>query len=143
LPLPEATEQAGAKFAESSRNTMQETLLHTLAWAAQTTPAGAPQGDMKPLIWMLVGIGALFYFMILRPQKTEQRKRESMLDQVAKGDQVVTAGGIHGTVESVDKEKGIVTLAVAPKIHMRFSRSAITTVTAKKGKSKDEAESAE
>lgn len=106
-----------------------------LAWAAQQPPpaAGPGGGGMQGLIFMILPIIILFYFMILRPQKAEQRKREEMINSLGKGDNVITSGGIYGVVESVDAAKGIVTLSVAPKVSMKFSRAAISTIAKKKG----------
>jgi preprotein translocase subunit YajC len=123
-------------------------LMNTFALAAAQSPA-AQQGAAQPaagqqgpglqqFLPMIVVIIALFYFMILRPQKKEQRKREETLGAVAKGDSVVTVGGIHGTVESVDPAKGIVTVLVAPKVSLRFSKTAISSVTKKKDAPKKE-----
>ncbi len=98
-------------------------------------PAGGSAADTMPLLMMFLVIGALFYFVILRPQRTEQKKREEMLNAVAKGDHVVTIGGIHGTVEGVDVAKNIVSISVAPKTTIRVNRSALgsTTPRGKKG----------
>ena len=114
-------------------------------WLAQTGGAteaateGAAQtpgfGSMLPLIAMIF---IVFYFLILRPQKKEQAKRQEMNDGLGKGDAVVTIGGIHGTVESLDTEKGIVTLAVAPKVNMKFNKSAIGSIEHKKGEKKSD-----
>ena len=94
---------------------------------------------MKPIFMMLLAIGVLFYFLILRPQKTEQRKRDAMLQAMGKGDKVISSGGIHGTIESVDADEGIITLNVAPKIAIKFSRSAIATVVQKKNQKESDA----
>jgi len=120
---------------------MDQEMMAALAWAAQEGAAPAsPGGDPTSLIFMFTAIGVVFYFLFIRPQRKEQRKREEMINQLAKGDQVVTIGGIHGTVESVDADKQIVTLAVAPKISMKFNRSAVSTVVRRKGQpAKDEA----
>ena len=130
---------------------MSAFFLTALAFAQSATgaaptgaaPAGAPTGNPGGLNQMVLTIGMLiliFYFIILRPQKAEQRKREALLNSVAKGDTVLTSGGIFGTVESVDAVKGIVTVIVAPKISMKFARAAITSVTKKKeGKEESEA----
>lgn len=94
--------------------------------------AQAPGGgaaDTMPLLMMFLVIGVLFYFVILRPQRSEQKKREEMLNAVAKGDHVVTIGGIHGTVEGIDTGKNTVSLLVAPKTTLRVNRSALASVT--------------
>ena len=115
-----------------------------LAWAAQgeggAPPAGGgaqtgPTGFPPELLMMFIVLGLFFYMIVLRPQKMEQRKREEMIDQLAKGDRVVTAGGIHGRVESFDRDKGIVSVSVAPKVNIEVSRSSIGSVVEKKDKS--------
>ncbi len=91
-----------------------------------------PQGGQNPtdslistLIMFALIIG-IFYFMILRPQQKRQKERQKMLDQVKKGDKVVTAGGLHGTVAGID-EKTIL-LQVADNVKMKFDRSAVSVV---------------
>ncbi|MBK7256611.1 MAG: preprotein translocase subunit YajC [Ignavibacteriae bacterium] len=91
-----------------------------------------PQGGQNPtdslistLIMFALIIG-IFYFMILRPQQKRQKERQKMLDQVKKGDKVVTAGGLHGTVAGID-EKTIL-LQVADNVKMKFDRSAVNVV---------------
>lgn len=94
------------------------------------------------MIFMIVIIGLLFYFLILRPQRMEQRKRQQMLESVGKGDQVLTSGGVYGTVESVDQQGGTVTLSIAPKINVKFAKSAVQAIVKKKGKPTGEREPA-
>jgi preprotein translocase subunit YajC len=125
----------------ASGDGMDGLLTTALTWAAEGESGAAPHqpGLFPPeMIFMFVIIFLLFYLLILRPQRTDQRNRERMIDELAKGDDVVTSGGMHGTVESVDKDKGIVTLNVAPKSNLRFNRSAIASVVGKKHKPKGE-----
>lgn len=97
------------------------------------------QPSISPIIFMFVALAILFYVVIVRPQRTEQKKRESMLEAVAKGDHIVTAGGIHGTVEAVDLSKGIISVNIAPKTTIRINKTALTSVTpkGKAGQSKE------
>jgi preprotein translocase subunit YajC len=81
--------------------------------------------------------------VILRPQRTEQKKREEMLSAVAKGDHVVTIGGVHGTVEGIDTGKNTVSLLVAPKTTIRVNRSALASITPRKKAEKESEEKAE
>lgn len=113
----------------------------TLAQAAPAAaPARSPGKDIQPLIFMFGALAVVYIFMVLRPQRTEQKKRQSMLDQVAKGDSVVTIGGLHGKVESIDISKGIIAIEVAPKTVVRVNKSALASVTpkGKAGQDKDE-----
>lgn len=112
---------------------MFETMLEAMSWAAQQEAPEGPRG-LSPVMLAMIAIFILFWFMLIAPQKREQRKREEMLKNVQKGDSVVTAGGIHGTVESVDSERDIVTINVAPKINIKFNRSSVSSVEPKKPK---------
>lgn len=53
---------------------------------------------------MMGAIFAIFYFLVIRPQQKQQREREAFLRTAAKGDDVVTQGGIHGKVTAVDDD---------------------------------------
>lgn len=127
------THGRGIRFGMISPNI---SALWTHAPLAQA-PAAGGAGDTMPLVMMFLVIGALFYFIILRPQRNEQKKRDEMLNAVSKGDHIVTIGGIHGTVEGIDTGKNIVSVLVAPKTTLKFNRSALASVTPKKKAGKD------
>jgi preprotein translocase subunit YajC len=87
---------------------------------------GNPTDSLVSTLIMFALIIGIFYFMILRPQQKRQKDRQKMLDSVKKGDKVVTAGGMHGTVAGLD-EKTLL-LQVGDNIKLKFDRSAVTTV---------------
>ncbi len=66
-----------------------------LAQEGGAPPRGAPGLDF---LLPMVAIFLIFYFLMIRPQQRRQREQEEMLKAVEKGDRVVTAGGLHGTV---------------------------------------------
>lgn len=106
---------------------------------AGTATGSAPSGGIMQMLILFGPLIFLFYFLILRPQQKEQKKRQAMIDDVAKGDQIVTVGGMHGTVEGVDLTKQEITLAIAPKVSVRINKSAVASVKTKgkeKGKGK-------
>ncbi len=72
-----------------------------------------------PIVLMAV----VFYFLMYRPQKKEQQRRADLLNNLKKGDRVVTSGGIYGTVTALDAKK--VTLKVSEKVEMDFLRTAV------------------
>lgn len=77
--------------------------------------AGAAQGNgfgMQTILTMWLPILAIFYFLLIMPQRREQKKRRDMLGQLKKNDRVVTAGGIYGVVTNVHIEADEVTLKV-------------------------------
>jgi preprotein translocase subunit YajC len=93
---------------------------------AQTAPSGGAAGGLGmflPLILIVV----VFYFFILRPQSQREKARRSLIDAVKKGDKVITAGGIHGTVTNVDETSVLV--QVDANVKLRFEKNAISSVT--------------
>jgi len=93
-------------------------------------PGGA--GSLFPMLFPMVAIFVLFYFMMLRPQRREQKQRELMLAALKKDDKVVTIGGIMGTVANLSDDGKEVTVKVDDNTRIRFLRSAIQTVVAPK-----------
>ena len=89
---------------------------------------GSPGNQGTMMIIMFVLIGLSFYFIILRPQKKEQHERKRMLDNIKKGDKVVSIGGIHGTVVEVQEQKDVILVEVAKNVRLKFLRSAISTI---------------
>jgi len=98
---------------------------------AQTTTAAADPGLMgslttfAPLLIMFV----VMYFLMIRPQQKRQKELKAMMDALAKGDEVVTAGGILGRVVQV--KEAYVTLEVATGTEMVVQKNAVTTLLPK------------
>ena len=85
-------------------------------------PAGLPA--FAPLILIF----AVFYLMLILPNQRKQKRWAEMLGKIHSGDQVVTSGGIRGTVYSVNDD--VVVIRVAPdNIKLEFSKNAIASVT--------------
>ncbi|MBP2652881.1 MAG: preprotein translocase subunit YajC [Firmicutes bacterium] len=86
-----------------------------------------PQEYMQLVnFWPIILMFVVMYFIVYRPQKKQEKQRKSLLDNLKKGDRVVTIGGVHGTVTAIDPNK--VTLKVAEKTEIVFSRSAIASI---------------
>jgi preprotein translocase subunit YajC len=93
--------------------------LHTLALALP--------GNLPPFALPIFFVAALYFIMIM-PNQRKQKAWTAMLDKIKSGDQVVTAGGIRGTVLSVRDD--VMVLRIAPdNTKLEFSKSAITSVT--------------
>jgi len=77
--------------------------------------------------WILmIALVAVFYFVMILPEKKNRKKREEMLGELKKGDRVLTSSGMHASVAIVQDD--VVTLQAADGVRLRFSRSAIQTV---------------
>ncbi len=92
-----------------------------LLWviAKTTTTNTNPLVTFLPLIL----IGVVFYFLLIRPQQRRARAQRELIQSVDVGDEVVTIGGIYGTVRAVDDDA--ISVEVSPGTTLRFVRSAI------------------
>jgi preprotein translocase subunit YajC len=91
---------------------------------------GAPGGDAAAQggggyqgIIMMVVIFAIFYFIMIRPQQKNMKEHKAMLDAIKKGDEIVTAGGIYGTVEGVNSDT--LTVKIAEGVKVKMTRSSV------------------
>ena len=88
-----------------------------------TLLAAAQQGSMWPTILMMVALFAIMYFFMIRPQQKKQKEVNRFRDALAVGQDVVTIGGIHGTIKNIDGN--IITLKVATGVEIRVEKAAI------------------
>lgn len=79
------------------------------------------------MIPMAVIIG-IFYFLVIAPANKQRKRTEAMLKALKKGDQVVTTGGIYGTVQSVDADTVI--LKIADNVKIKIAKSSVAGLTA-------------
>ena len=76
----------------------------------------------------LVLIFGVFYFLLIRPQQTRAKEMKAMLAALRRGDRVVTAGGILGTVQRVKEGSDEIEVDIAPNVRVLVVRDTITTV---------------
>lgn len=81
-------------------------------------------GGMLPLIILMVGMFAILYFFSIVPQKKRQKAHQKMLDELKRGDKVITTSGIHGKIASKDDKT--VTIEIDNNVKIKFERTAIT-----------------
>ena len=75
---------------------------------------------------VLLGMFAVMYFLLIRPQKAKQRAAQDMLSRLAPGDEVITIGGIYGDVVEVHDDKVVV--EIAEDVHIEVARRAISSI---------------
>ncbi|WP_070120784.1 preprotein translocase subunit YajC [Bacillus marinisedimentorum] len=78
--------------------------------------------QLLPLILMFV----LFYFLLIRPQQKKQKQVQQMQSNLQKGDRIVTIGGLHGTIDSIDEDKVVIRCGDGSRL--TYDRSAIRDV---------------
>ncbi|MDD4894333.1 MAG: preprotein translocase subunit YajC [Candidatus Omnitrophica bacterium] len=87
----------------------------------QTAQAN-PLMNLLPLILIFV----VFYFLLIRPQKSKEKERLKMIANLSKNDEVVTSGGIHGTIVNV-KDKTVI-LRIDENVKMEIEKSAVAVI---------------
>jgi len=93
-----------------------------MALAANATPAGSGLASLAPLVLIIV----IFYFLLIRPQQKRMKAHKGMIDELKKGDKIITAGGIVGTIHDVSED--IVKLDIADKVRITIKRDTITSL---------------
>jgi len=90
----------------------------------QAAPGGIESilSSIVPFLLIIV----IFYFLILRPQQKKQKERAKLLESLKKGDKVITAGGIYGTVEGIEDKTILV--KVAENVKVKMERSSVSTI---------------
>lgn len=87
---------------------------------------------MQDIVGLLAGLSPIlimvvvFYFFLIRPQQKRQKQVSQMQQNLAKGDQIITIGGLHGTVDAIDED--VVVIKINENNRLRFDRSAIRSV---------------
>lgn len=99
---------------------MMHALLPLLALVQEEGP---PPGGGMNFLFPLLLVFAIFYFLVMRPEKRNRQRHQAMLAELKKGDKVVTSGGMYATVVSVGD--GLVTLQIADNVRAKFTLQAI------------------
>ena len=98
-----------------------------LAYAMAQAPGGAGNGGgIMSILPLMVGMFAIMYFIVIRPQQKQKRERDTMLRAIKKGDRVVTTSGIHGTVAGIDEHT--VVLRVGDQVKLTYDRAAVARI---------------
>ena len=90
---------------------------------------------MEPLIF-LAALAAVFWVLIIRPQKRRQSAHQSMLSALSSGDEVITAGGVFGRVRRIEEDHLV--LEIAPGTEIRLAKDAVANIVPKPEETPDE-----
>ena len=92
-------------------------------------PAGQSQ-QFFPVIWIVL-LFAVMYFTMIRPQRTQARKKREMLDALKRGDRVVLIDGIHATIADIKDD--VLSLDLAPNMRVKADKGAVSYLRSSKG----------
>ena len=90
--------------------------------------AQASGGNSNPiaLFLPLILMGGVFYFLLIRPQQRRVRAQQALVNAVEVGDEIMTTGGIFGTIVEIDDDEGTVMIEIAPGTRIRMVKSGIS-----------------
>ena len=98
-----------------------------MSWIAWAQGAGGAAGpgplvNLMPIALMFI----ILYFLMIRPQQKRAREHETMVQNLKRGDDIVTNGGIHGRIQTIADK--ILSVEVAPNVRIRFDRDQVASV---------------
>ncbi|MDF1579569.1 MAG: preprotein translocase subunit YajC [Desulfuromonadales bacterium] len=96
------------------------------AYAMANNAAQKSGGGYEGII-MLVVMFAIFYFLLIRPQQKRAKQHKEMVEALKIGDQIVTAGGIHGRIAAVQDD--IISVEIASGVKIKVNRASVMTVS--------------
>jgi preprotein translocase subunit YajC len=109
-----------------------ETPLFISSAYAQTAPAASGGGDMMSSLGSMLPLVLMFvvlYFVMIRPQMKRQKEARAMIEALAKGDEVATAGGLLGKITQIGEQ--YLTVEIAKGVEVQVQRSAVVQVLPK------------
>lgn len=103
-------------------------IAYAMGGAPQDT-GGAGQGGAGTMLTSflpLILIFVIFYFLLIRPQSKKAKEHKQMLENLKRGDKIITSGGIYGVIEAVEGE--VLIIKIAENVKIKISRNAIASL---------------
>jgi preprotein translocase subunit YajC len=102
-------------------------MLIATAYAMGTSGGdGAAQGGGFSSLIMMIIIFAIFYFILIRPQQKKMKEHKKMVEELKKGDRIITSGGMYATVENATANT--LTVKIAEGVKVKLTRSSVGAV---------------
>lgn len=97
---------------------------------AMAPPSGGTEGGagagILGILPPMVAMFAIFYFLLIRPQQKKQKKHEAMLTELKEGDNILTSGGIYGTIRKIKDD--VLTVQIADNVRVKVSRKSVSSM---------------
>ncbi len=94
--------------------------MNILGFLLQATPGGG-----NTMLYMMGGMVLVFYFFMIRPQAKKAKKQKTFINDLQKGDKIVTIAGIHGKINRVNDD-GTIEMETSPGSYIKIERSAVS-----------------
>lgn len=87
---------------------------------------GAPSAGLLGMLPPIIAMFAIFYFLLIRPQQKKQKEHDGMLDALKEGDNILTSGGIYGTIRKIKDD--VLTVQIADNVKVKVSRKSVSSL---------------
>jgi len=101
-------------------------MFESIAYAASAAPTAGPESSPIALLFPFVIVFTIMYLMVWRPQQKQRKDVQKLIDNLKKGDRVVTAGGILGTVTGLQKDYVVIKVGENDNTKIEVLKSAVT-----------------
>ena len=101
-----------------------------MAYAQGAAGAANAGGSMMQLVVPMIFMVVIFYFLLIRPQQKKAKEHKALLENLREGDQIITSGGIIGTIVNIDDQ--LVNVEIADKVRIEMGRPYIAGFAPKK-----------
>ncbi|HVN95649.1 MAG TPA: preprotein translocase subunit YajC [Syntrophorhabdaceae bacterium] len=103
-------------------------IMLNVAYAMGTNPGASGQagGGQYMSIVLLVAIVGIFYFLMIRPQQKRAKEHRSFLENLKKGDKIITSGGLYGTITGITDDA--VTIEIAEKVRVKVDKNTVAAL---------------
>ena len=102
-------------------------ILINIAYAmGQGGAAAGQQGSGGGLLIPMALMFLIFYFLLIRPQQKQRKQHQEMIDNLKKGDRIITSGGLHGRITSLDDTT--ITMEIADKVRVKIVRNNVAVL---------------
>ena len=106
-----------------------EKILDPIIGVAHAAEGGSAAGSAYPQILLIVAFILIFYFLLWRPQSKRAKEHRNLVENLQKGDEVVTSGGVMGRVTEI--HENMLVVEVADNVELKLQKNAISTVLPK------------
>ncbi len=132
-PAPAATPAPATAPAAATPATTDQVQTGTLQPAASAAPADEPrqEGSLFDMLLPLILLAVIFYFLIVRPSRKQQKEMQERQNSLKEGDKVITAGGLYGIIRTVKQDS--VLLEVATNVVIKVDKRSIAANVSKSG----------
>jgi len=98
-----------------------------IAYAMGSQPAGGQGGANQWMSFLpLILLFAVFYFLLIRPQQKRAKQQKAFIDNLKKGDKIITSSGLYGTITGITDDA--ITIEIAEKVRVKIARNAVASL---------------